>query len=47
MVRAKNPSSSLEIYGLLFFLHFFFFINVFFSFFVLILVNIFFLVCFF
>ena len=39
-VRAKNPSSSLEILGL-FFSSSFSFINVFFSFFVLIFVNIF------
>ena len=40
MVRAKNPSSSLEILGL-FFSSSFSFINVFFSIFVLIFVNIF------
>ena len=39
MVRAKNPSSSLEIFGL-FFSSSSSFINVFFSFFVLLFVNI-------
>ena len=40
-VSAKNPSSSLEIFGPFFFLQFFFYTCFFFSFFVLIFVNIF------